>query len=704
MIWQKNPINKEKVCKLAETYGISTLLASVLERRGLTEPDDVRFILEDDMRRMHNPFLFQDMETTVDRILMAADEGERVLVFGDRDADGMTSITLMVSTLQDFGIEVDWQLPMGNDPYGLTLSAVEEFAANNGTLIITVDCGTTNVAEISRAAELGIDTIVVDHHNFQETIPPAYAILNPKEPDGTYPFEGLCGCGVVSKLVWALYFSRTAWYKEAVCLLHVTPGNDSIIVEAVKLYNLLETERIREVFVPGVVSIQDTRLVQFLQAQQILVYDADIQLRLLSQVFGKGIDFQLIDSAAEIAQVFPRLKGQSLLRMQQNSKKKFRPVQSEMDTFLALFIAFVFRRDDFLERKLQASLDLTAMGTIADMMPLINENRIIVKTGLRTLANTPRPGLRRLLELQGISGVELSAQTTAWQITPVLNAGGRMGQPDLVVKLLLSTDQDEVIQLADQVRGMNEQRKKIGNDAWKRVLPAARKSVENFHNKLAVVYDEKIHRGVTGILAGRLARALQLPSMVITVVEDHAVGSIRSAHNVAVTSILRSVESVFTDWGGHDFAAGFSFPLGKHEQLLSLLAENAMSFPAAEQQEDVASIDAELPLEYLEPGLGALIEVLGPFGQDHPPVLFLARKLHVEQLDIVGKAEQVHVKMLLASPKYKWPAMFWNAADRVPRDVRRGDYIDIIFHYGKNTYQNKTIPQLIIQDLRRSEA
>ncbi|GAB6090911.1 single-stranded-DNA-specific exonuclease RecJ [Spirochaeta dissipatitropha] len=703
MIWDKPPIDTHAVKKLADTYEISPLSAAILFRRGFTSPEDIRFIFEEDLKGMHNPFLFEDMDLVIDRILAAIEENEKILVYGDRDADGMTSITLMVTALEEFGADVRWSLPMGDDPYGLTLTAIEKFAAEDGTLIISVDCGSTNVREIERACELGIDTIVIDHHNLQDEIPPALAIINPKVPDCGYPFDGLCGCGVVSKVVWALQFAHTSWYKEPICLLQVTPGNDSIVVDAVKLENLVETGRMKEFLVPGVVSIQDTRLFQFLQNQQILVYDAEPQKRLLKDVFGNAVEFQLVDTAEEIAGVFPKLKGKSLLRMQQKSRKRrFGGSQEEIDTFCSLFQAYVFRKDEVLERRLLASLDLAAMGTIADMMPLRNENRIIVKLGLRSLANTMRPGLRRLLEIQGLSGQDLTSQTVAWQVTPVLNAGGRMGKPDLVVELLLSKEPETVKKLADAVRGMNEQRKKIGSDAWKRILSPARKSLSEHNERFAVVFDPRIHRGVTGILAGRLARTLQVPSAVITEVDQHAVGSIRSTRGVPVTPILQSVEKLFTDWGGHDFAAGFSFPHDRIDDLMAMFKERSSSFPYADQEEETLSIDAELPHRYLEPGLEQIVDALGPYGQEFEPIVFMSRQLIIEQLDIVGKSEQSHAKLLLSAGQYKWPAMYWNAGEKVNVDFKLGDTIDAVFQLGKNTFQNKTIPQLLILDIRRS--
>ncbi|MDZ7793843.1 MAG: DHH family phosphoesterase [Spirochaetia bacterium] len=161
--------------------------------------------------------------------------------------DGITSTVLLKEALQKLGIEAEWALPLGNDPYGLTLEVVEEFAAAEGELLITVDCGISNVAEITRAAELGVDTLVIDHHNPQEELPPAVAIIDPKISESGYPFRDLAGCGVVAKLIWALEFSQTEMYKEELVLLHARPGNDTVILEAVKICNLVETDRLSEI-------------------------------------------------------------------------------------------------------------------------------------------------------------------------------------------------------------------------------------------------------------------------------------------------------------------------------------------------------------------------------------------------------------------------------------------------------------------------
>src|SRR6056297_3727226 len=235
MKWNKADIEKDIVRAISEKYDVKLLMAAIMVRRGVTEPEQIKFYLEDDLMFSHNPFLFTEMEDVVDRIQQAALEGEKVKIFGDRDVDGITSTVLLKEELKKLGIEADWALPVGNDPYGLTIEVVEEFAEAGGELLITVDCGISNVEEITRAAELGVETIVLDHHNPQETLPPAVAIIDPKISESGYPFRDLAGCGVVAKLIWALEFSRTEMYKEEMVLLYARPGNDTVILEAVKV-------------------------------------------------------------------------------------------------------------------------------------------------------------------------------------------------------------------------------------------------------------------------------------------------------------------------------------------------------------------------------------------------------------------------------------------------------------------------------------
>lgn len=704
MNWEKQHIEAAEVRSFSERFGVDLLTAAIFVRRGVVDAPRVRYYLEDDIRLAHNPFCFEGMTDAVERILTARAEGEKVMVFGDRDVDGITSIALLVEALAELEVDVTWRLPLGDDPYGITVEAVDEFAAADGTLIITVDCGNSSNVEIAHALERGIDTIVLDHHNPQGEQPPATVIINPKNDDSHYPFTGLCACAVASKLKLALLMATTDFYNQPVCLLNVRPGNETLIIEAVKLENLVETDRLIENVVPGVVDLDRTRIVPFLEGQQILVYDAAAQTAMVRRIFGPGVEISFLDIAPEVWKVFPALAGKGLLSMRAGSKQAryANRIPEEIDILVSLFQSFAYKRTAPVLDRYDSCLDLVALGTLADMMPLENENRILVKNGLRILNSTGRVGLRELLSRLGLRGKDVISKDIAWVLGPVLNASGRMGEPDKAVRLLLSKDPAEASRLVEEVVALNEERKRTGDEAWGRILPRAYESLAAHDNRFVVVTDEAVHRGITGIIAGKLSKLLNVPAAVVAILPEKAVGSIRSARGFGVTEFLSKFGDIFLDWGGHDSAGGFHMRVDRYDEFAARVLELVPQIYLAEGEGEVTSIDAELPHDFLTPALFDIQQVFAPFGQDSPPLTFLVRNIRIAQMDLIGREEQKHVKFLLDAGAYKWPALFWNAAERVGRDFVRTDRLDVVFQISKNYFQNREIPQLIVTDVRRA--
>lgn len=703
MKWNKADIEKDSVRTIAGKYGLDLLTASILVRRGVTEPEQIKFYLENDLMFSHNPFLFTEMEDAVDRIRQAAAEGEKVKIFGDRDVDGITSTVLLKEELQKLGIDAQWALPLGNDPYGLTIEVVEEFAADEGELLITVDCGISNIAEIKRARELGIDTIVIDHHNPQDELPPAVALIDPKIADSGYPFRDLAGCGVVAKLIWALEFSQTEMYKEELVLLHARPGNDTVILEAVKISNLIEIDRLSENLVPGMVRPDQTRLAAFLMNTQILVYDEQQQRRLLQKVFGPGVDINVLDVAPEIWKLLPQLETMSLLKIRDRSRanRYSEGLVSEIDIFVSLFQSYILRRYPALSTEFDKHLDLVALGTLADLMPLHGENRLLVKRGMRQLNAVERAGIHQLLLQQRLLGKRLSTTDVGWQISPAINATGRLGVPDKAAELLITDDAETRRHLAEEVLGLNKERKKLGDAAWKKVLPKAQRSFDELNGQMVLVKDKSIHRGITGILAARLVQFFGVPATVVADLQTHLVGSMRSVKGFHLKGFLYHFDDIFIDYGGHDYAAGFSLKHERFEEFQQRFGAAVAELKPQEQEEEVLDIDAELPAHYLNPDLHKLVEQFEPYGEENPPIIFLTRQLKIANVDLVGKGEQLHAKLLLDSGGYKWPAIFWRAGERVDRDFSLGDTVDVVFRLGRNYFQNTETSQLTILDIKR---
>lgn len=706
MRWKKRDVSPQAIRELAERFGLDLLSASILARRGVQSPEELLYYLEDDLRFQRNPFLFAQMEDAVDRILLAADEGEKVLVFGDRDADGVSATTLMMEALGSLGVDARYRLPTEDEKYGLSRAAVDEFAADFGSLIVTVDCGISNHAEIAYAAEKGVDVIVVDHHVLQADEPPAaLAVINPKLESSGYPFRDLSGCGVAYKLAWALRFAKSGLYKQQVALLNVRPVKDAYVIEALRLSNLVETGRVVETIVPGMVGLERTRLVPFLKDRQIFVWDGEIQKRLLAKALGKAAEVNFYDVRPDVGRVIPQAAGASLVRLAEMSKvgKYSDRPSGELDAFANLFVSFALRKAGCYGDADADALQLVALSTIADLMPLRDENRLLVRQGLAALNRKPRKGLAELVARQNLTGKRIGSTDAAWQLTPVINAAGRMGKPGVATTMLLSDDPAERGAQADALLELNQERRRLGAECWDAVYPAAREAAEASGGKYVIIGRDDLFRGITGIVASRLADTFKAPAVAGTFMADGtAVASVRSARGFNVKGLLEYCSELFYDYGGHDAAAGFSLPVGKWPEFERMAAEY-LSAVDLEEVEETVDIDAELPHEYLAPSLSGLVERMEPFGEGNPALVFMARSVAILQVDIVGKQEKSHLKLLLDFGAHRWPALWWNAAERYGKEFDESDRLDVAFRLQKNYWNGQETPQLVIVDARKAE-
>ncbi|MFI3257005.1 MAG: single-stranded-DNA-specific exonuclease RecJ [Spirochaetales bacterium] len=707
--WIKKDVSSEVVKEICDRYGCDALTASIFARRNITSGEDILYFIENDTRYLHNPFLLAGMEDAVDRILQAKDEGEKVLIFGDRDVDGMTATTLLYTHLCNMGIDVRWQLPLGDDAYGISTSALDEFAKDYGSLLISVDCGISNNEEITYAAELGIDVIIADHHRPPQIVPSPAIIVNPKSEQCTYPFKDICGCAVAYKLVSALRFSQFELYKQELCLLNVRPVNDSFVVEGVKIVNLAEKDRIAETIIPGMLSIQQTRLPKFLQGQQILCWDEALQKRQLEKIFGKGVEFNMLDIRNEISQMMPSLASMSLLRLKSLSKiALYQDTPSdELDAFLNLFITFASKQQSLKTGSEQDSFDvqLVALATLADIMPLKNENRILVKKGLDSMQTGKiQSGIAEIFAKVGMSGKSITSTDLSWNIIPILNAAGRLGKPERAVELLCATDSAERTRLATEVIALNEERKQKGNDAYVIAEKQAYDNLARFNNKIVFVSDERIDRGITGLLASRLANIFKVPSIVVTFLEDgRATGSVRSTCDFEIMGMLDSCADLFLNYGGHAFAGGFSFQKEKLPEFMKRIEDFSlfMEFDPDNLEEKII-IDAELPHSFMIADTMKTVDRFEPFGAENPPLVFMTKKAKITDANIMGKTERMHLKLTLDCGKNQWPAIFWGEAERLQRDFDVGDFVDIVFRMTYNTFNGNKTLQLILEDCVKS--
>jgi single-stranded-DNA-specific exonuclease len=717
MKWEKKDINGEQVKEISAKYGCDLLTASILVRRGFSTGDSIRYFLDDDLMSLRNPFALDGMEDAVERILAAKEEGEKVLIFGDGDVDGITGTALLAGYLESIGMDVTWRIPTGDESYGLSLEAVEEFAAKDGTLIITVDCGISRFAEIKRAGELSIDVIVTYHHEPQNELPQALVIINPKLKDSTYPFRDLSGCGVAFKLACALRFAgRSELYGQQICLLNTRPVNDAWIIEIAKMRNLMVIDTLTETIVPGMVSIGETRLPSFLEGQQILVWDASLHKLAFSKLFGKGVEVGMLDIAPQIGKEIPQTANQSLLRIKELSKiARYSDRElSELDVFVNLFTSYarlkeknspaaVAAKDSEGEN---ADIQLAALGTIADIMPLLDENRIIVRRGLESLEKKPRPGLLQLLQKLELTGRRFDAKDISWKLCPVINAARRMGSAETAAALFFEKDNAKREKLAGKLAEMNESRKELEEDTWAVVEPMAYKNHAEFDEKLALVFSEKINKGVTGLMAQRASRNFNVPAIAVSIGDEICTGSVRTARGYNICALLEQCGDLFIDSGGHQAAGGFSMVKENWDSFFERLKDvsQTIEFDEGETGEESIQIDAELPHEYLSPEILKLVDRFEPYGKDNDPLVFMAKKLAIKEINFIGKPESKHVKMTLDAGKFKWPALYWQSAERViNKEFGVNDKVDIVFNLTRDYFRGNETPQMMIVDLKVSQ-
>lgn len=718
----KKPVTKQQIDPLCEKFNINQILASILVRRGVTEGKDLLYYLEDDLRFQHNPFMFNpensdnnfamsfSIEDAVERILSAREEGEKVLIFGDSDVDGITSTAILYSYLKNFGLDVQWKLPLADDPYGLNLKAIDDFYADNGSLIITVDCGISNFDEIKHANDLQIDVIVTDHHNPPENLPEAIIILDPKTTGSGYPFHDISGAAVAYKLVSALRFAETDFYNAEICLMDITEDSENkcLYIDCVKVKNLVKIKQYREKISYGT-SIYNSKLITFLQGQVIYAWNSKLIKQYLADIFGKGIEFSIQDFSSEISKVFPQFQNKSLGELVNLSSigKYIEEEKTPINAFYNLYVTYckrliALKHKSHLEAE-RKDLQLVALAALADIMPMKNENRIFVRNGIASMKkDKPRIGLAELFAKMSINVEALTSTDLSWSVIPALNAAGRLGQSDIALNLLLSENPSEREILAGKICELNEQRKDLVAKAVFKVQDIAKTSVQENDYKLCVVVDEEINKGVTGIFASRLMQDFGVPSIAVTFCDDICIGSMRSCRNFIATDFLDSFGDFFINHGGHDYAAGFSFEKAKLDLFMAKIKDSLPGIKLSDEVEAV-EIDAEIPPSYLKPDVFELIDRFEPYGAENPELTFMSKNVLLQDAMVVGKKDPLHLKLTFNCGDYKFPAMYWKKGERFNKDIFINNYYNIVYKMNRSYFNGIETKQLTIDDVQQPD-
>lgn len=575
--WRIPRHDGERIASLGQAAGVPPLVAQLLANRGLFAPDAVAAFLERKLTSLRDPALLGGVEEAARRLIAAIREGRKITVYGDYDVDGMTATALLLECLKLLGGEANFYVPRRlEEGYGLNGEALRQLAAAGTKVVVTVDCGISAVAEAQLAAELGLELIITDHHEFAAELPPAAALVHPRLPGVGYPFDGLSGAGVAHKLAWELC-------RQA-------------------------------------------------------------------------------DGAKKVS---PRMR-------------------------------------DYLMR----ALGLAALGTVADCVPLVDENRVLVHHGLQALCERPGVGIAALIQVAQLhEKKQLECEDLGFALAPRLNAAGRLGQAELGVELLTTTNVERAQALAEYVNGLNGDRQSLERSIY---LAAHKQITEKFdaeNDAAFVLADPEWHPGVIGIVAGRLTEKFGKPVILVALDKlgvKPGTGSARSVPGLELHRALTACTQHLVGHGGHAAAAGLKID----ERKLDDFRADFCEFVAAELARPAGgpelAIDAEIPISALTLDAVNQINRLGPFGQGNARPMFCAVGLALDEPPKKIGGGGRHLALKLSQFRNSIRAVSFGNGDWAEELEKAGGPIDVAFRPVINEFRGRRTVEMQIVDWRAS--
>ncbi|MCI7329897.1 MAG: single-stranded-DNA-specific exonuclease RecJ [Selenomonadaceae bacterium] len=559
--WRVEPQAAEAAA-LAQAVGVSPLVANMLVQRGVRTAAEAQAFLHPETQPFHDALLLPDMAKAVARIAAAIQGGERIVIYGDYDVDGITATTLMLRNLHALGAQADYYIPDRSEGYGFNEKALKELAADYD-LLVSVDCGIASV-ELVDAVKDKMDFVITDHHLPGETLPPAVAVVNPHRADSGYPCADLCGCGVAFKLCQALW---------------------------------------REM---------------------------------------RGQDYA-------------------------------------------------------------GELELVALGTVADVVPLQGENRKIVSMGLKALRQTELPGLQALLQVCKLEGADqpLHSSDIGFRLGPRLNSAGRMRSARLGVELLMSETLEEALPLAEQLNELNAKRQEVEQDICAQA--EAQLATEDVDALSAIVVaGEDWHPGVIGIVGSRLVEQYYKPVIVCSIRKDGTCkGSCRSIEGLHMYEALRACKDDLLQFGGHAQAAGLSLQVDKLDDLRRDFCAYAKEHLKPEDYVPRVRIEAELAPEDITEELIGEVALLEPFGEGNPQPAFGVRQIQGWGARAIGKGGE-HLRFNVGSQSGRIAVLFWRHSELV--STVNNEALDIVYEPQINEWNGQRSIQLMAQSVEPAQS
>ena len=561
--------DSDAVQGLCASLNCHPAIAAILTNRGIVTADDARAFLDAALDRLRPPFAMRDIDEAARRIVRALSQHERILIFGDYDADGITATLVLYEFLKYTGADVSYYIPHRiKEGYGLKVGHIQDHAVPEGIdLIITVDCGSDSHDAVEAAADAGIDVVVTDHHTPPANLPKALAVVNPKRVDCTVGLDDLSGVGVAFSL--------------SICLRK-----------------------------------------------------------------------QLRDSG--------------------------------------------FWRD-LPELNLRSLCDLVAIGTVADMVPLSNENRILTRAGLAVINAADRPGIEALKRASGIRDRRVDAEDIAFRLAPRLNAAGRVDHANTALELLTAENAESADRLARSLNDLNSLRQQTERRILEHILTYLRKNPEIAEKSCIVLADRDWDLGVLGIVASRIVKIFHRPVVLVSTEDDIGKGSARSIPGFDLYEGLLACSDVLLGFGGHAMAAGLTIRTDRIDALREMLEKKVREKTRPEDMVSTVPVDVVLRFADIEDRLIDQLDMLKPFGPRNPEPVFVSENIKVLSPKIVGENHRRMVlEQTLDGTARRFPSIHFNIDRSVPL---KDTYDGIAYRLQWNHWNRKKTAQIVIEDM-----
>ncbi|WP_419241653.1 single-stranded-DNA-specific exonuclease RecJ [Cardinium endosymbiont of Nabis limbatus] len=552
----------DKVAGLEEVLGTPSALSAILVHRAIETFEAAKHFFRPCLSQLYDPFLMQGMEQAVTRLHQALSKKEKILIYGDYDVDGTTAVAMVYAFLRSLpDTAVSYYVPDRMvEGYGVSMQAIEKAYQEGVKLIITLDCGIKAYATIARAVELGIDVVVCDHHEVGDILPPAYAILDPKQPTCSYPFKELSGCGIGFKLL------------QAFC----------------KQYGL----------------------------------------------------------KAEL---------------------------------------------------LYAYLDLVAVSTACDIVPLVDENRILTFYGIKQLETKPRPGLQALMEL-GLFPAKITISDIVFKIGPRINAAGRMSHAALAVQLLVEEDLAKAYDFAQSIDQQNLLRQSLDRTITQEALSMIES--RPCQSKSNVLFNPDWHKGIIGIVASRCIEQCYRPTIILTFSDGKATGSARSIPGYNIYEAISACSPLLHQYGGHAFAAGLTMPLAhmpkfqkRFEEVVSETITDHLLIP---QQ----IIHAFISFQAITQKFVNILMQMAPFGPGNATPVFASENVYARKFYLI-KGKHLKMELYQVDCTASYEAIGFGLGGYLPL-VSTGEPFSIAYTIGYNYYLGNKSLQLMVKDIKQA--